>query len=181
MNGRIKLKLGNAVLRLTLVFRKDHCYRTTCLPSTGIWRRFWRSWWWLGLTFKFYSSMRCSIGYMRQPWAAQGGNPKITSGFKVWRTDSKQKKFAIVDFKGRRSKKKVLTGMEYEDIPRVNRYRYFELIFDEKLTIAAPLEFMEKKILFIIFSPASVTRNMSAGFRKNMWATFIKMHWIERS
>ena len=51
--------------------------------------------------------------------------------------------------------------MEYEDIPRVNRYRYFELIFDEKLTIAAPLEFMEKKILFIIFSPASVTRNMS--------------------
>lgn len=103
---RIKLKLGNAVLRLTLVFRKDHCYRPTCLPSTGIWRRFWRSWWWLRLTFKFYSSMRWSIGYMRQPWAAQGGNPKITSGFKVWRTDSKQKKFCHCWFQGKKEQEK---------------------------------------------------------------------------
>ena len=45
------------------------------------------------------------------------------------------KKSPVIEFKERRSKKKVLTGMESEGIPRVYRYRYLGLVFDEKLTI----------------------------------------------
>ena len=42
--------------------------------------------------------------------------------------------------------------MKYEGIPRVNRYRYLRLVFDEKLTIFAYIEFMEKKTIYYFFT-----------------------------
>ena len=84
------------------------------------------------------------------------------------------KKSAIVEFKNRYSKKQTLTEQILEDIPVLTQYRYLGLIFDQKLTIKGHMDHINKKMLFQLHALSKVLPNITAGYRKNLWMTFIK-------
>ena len=61
-----------------------------------------------------------------------------------------------------------------EEIPVVKQYRYLGLIFDQKLTIHAHMEHINRKILFQVNALSKILPNITAGYRKSLWMTFIK-------
>ena len=84
------------------------------------------------------------------------------------------KKSAIIEFRNRHSKIQKLKVTSFGDIPVVNQYRYLGLIFDQKLSINAHLYHINKKISFQLHALTKILNNITAGYRKNLWMTFIK-------
>jgi len=86
------------------------------------------------------------------------------------------KKSGIVEFVRRRgpSKQTLAIGSLFEGIPILHSYKYLGLYLDNRLTIKPQLAYINDKVKFICFKFRPLLDNISAGYRKNLWSTFIR-------
>jgi len=86
------------------------------------------------------------------------------------------KKSAVVEFIKRRGREKrtLLVGTTFEGIPVLKSYKYLGLYLDNKLSVRSQLQYIEEKVRFISYKFYPLINTVTAGYRKNLWSTFIK-------
>ncbi|RZK11954.1 MAG: hypothetical protein EOO43_18985 [Flavobacterium sp.] len=85
------------------------------------------------------------------------------------------KKSGIVEFMGRRKKRRLLNvGEEVEGIEVMRSYKYLGLYLDEKLSVHTHLAKMKERMILQAEALSKVIFNFSAGYRKNLWMMLVK-------
>jgi len=73
-----------------------------------------------------------------------------------------------------REKHTLEIGSSVEGIPVLQSYKYLGLYLDNKLTSKVQIKYIEEKVRFISYKLRPLIDNISAGYRKNLWSTFIR-------